>query len=398
MKLLSTAIFSALLASTCLAQPHHIHRKRQVTTVDTYAATVTDNLDVTVYMDDNGNLVTEFPSTTVAPTTLSLVQNTNVAKADAENDAQVSSGTAVNSATYATAATSDSSSASTGSSTGSSSSSSSSGIDGDLANFENPSKKFVDGTLPCSSVPVGQGVISLDWLPYNGWASLLSVGGVSSNNCEEGHYCSYACQAGMSKTQWPALQPSSGESRGGLVCQNGKLYRTNTATDYLCEWGAQTANAVSKIDKVVSLCRTDYPGSENMCIPTRLTSGASKPISVVQSETYYKWLGQSTSAQYYVNNAGIDVEQGCIWGTSAGTVGNWAPVVLGAGKTAGVTYLSIIPNPNNKTPPNYNLKIEASEGATMSGKCVYSNGVYNGQGTDGCTVGVTKGAANFVFY
>ena len=202
----------------------------------------------------------------------------------------------------------------------------------------------------------------------------------------------------MSKTQWPSEQPSDGKSIGGLLCKNGYLYRTNQDSKYLCEWGRQSSYAVNNKDSAISLCRTDYPGSENMVVPTLVQPNSKKPISVVDEDSYYKWQGKSTSSQYYVNNAGVSVEDGCIWGTDGSGVGNWAPVVLGAGYINGITYLSIIPNPNNKEAPNYSVKIEAADGASVNGDCSYENGQYSGSGSDGCTVSVTSGTANFVFY
>merc|ERR1712072_605575 len=126
----------------------------------------------------------------------------------------------------------------------------------------------------------------------------------------------------MSKTQWPSDQPSSGMSVGGLQCKNGKLYKSNSDSDYLCEWGAKTASSVSEISKSVAICRTDYPGSENMNIPTLLSAGGKAPASVVDSDSYYHWKGGKTSTQYYVNDAGVSVEDGCIWGTDGSGVGN----------------------------------------------------------------------------
>lgn len=275
-------------------------------------------------------------------------------------------------------------------------------IGGDLKDFEEPTKEFKDGTIKCSDFPSGQGVIKLPWIGRSGWASVTNYDtGDTATTCKEGWLCSYACQPGMLKTQWPSTQPASGESRGGLLCKNGYLYRTRTEKKYLCEWGTKTNFAVLKLDKVLSLCRTDYPGSENMNIPTRLIKGDKKPMSVIKEDGYYTWKGGKTSSQYYVNNAGVDVDKGCLWGNSSGTVGNWAPVVLGSGYTDGKTWLSIIPNPNNENPPNYNIKIEAEGNAKVSGDCWYVDGQYSGGPglkSDGCTSAVTGGTANFVFY
>lgn len=280
------------------------------------------------------------------------------------------------------------------------SSSSGSSALGDLAAFADPSVEFQDGVHDCDSLPVGQGVVSVDWISglNGGFTSIMNQNGDTSSTCKDGFYCSYACQAGMSKTQWPSEQPSSGISVGGLYCKSGKLYRSNQNSKYLCEWGVQSANFVSKLDKDVAICRTDYPGSENMNVPTLLGAGSSAPCTVVDSDNYFNWNGGKTSAQYYVNNAGVSVEDGCIWGTAGSGVGNWAPVVLGAGKVGSLTYLSLIPNPNNSDAPNYNIKIQGVDGASTVGSCSYIDGSYSGSGSDGCTLTVTSGTAEFLFY
>nr|CAI6451466.1 ADM_HP1_G0026560.mRNA.1.CDS.1 [Saccharomyces cerevisiae] len=299
-----------------------------------------------------------------------------------------------------TSSTSPSTSTST-SSTSSSSSSSSSGsgsIYGDLADFSGPSEKFQDGTIPCDKFPSGQGVISIDWIGEGGWSGVENTDTSTGGSCKEGSYCSYSCQPGMSKTQWPSDQPSDGRSVGGLLCKNGYLYRSNTDADYLCEWGVEAAYVVSKLSKGVAICRTDYPGTENMVIPTYVEGGSSLPLTVVDQDTYFTWEGKKTSAQYYVNNAGVSVEDGCIWGTSGSGIGNWAPLNFGAGSTGGVTYLSLIPNPNNSDALNYNVKIVAADDSSnVIGECVYENGEFSG-GADGCTVSVTSGKAHFVLY
>lgn len=227
----------------------------------------------------------------------------------------------------------------------------------------------------------------------------MNLNGDTSSDCKDGYYCSYACQAGMSKTQWPSDQRSSGISVGGLQCKNGKLYRSNPEQQYLCKWDKQTTSFVSKLDKAVAICRTDYPGSENMNVPTLLQAQGTAPVSVVEAESYYTWRNGKTSAQYYANNAGVSVENGCIWGTAGSGVGNWAPVVLGAGQRGGVTYLSLIPNPNNSEAPNYSVKIVGADGSSTVGSCSYENGQYiGGNGSDGCTFSVQSGKAEFVFY
>lgn len=311
---------------------------------------------------------------------------------------QSSASSATKSSTSSTSPSTSTSTSSTSSSSSSSSSSGSGSIYGDLADFSGPSEKFQDGTIPCDKFPSGQGVISIDWIGEGGWSGVENTDTSTGGSCKEGSYCSYSCQPGMSKTQWPSDQPSDGRSVGGLLCKNGYLYRSNTDADYLCEWGVEAAYVVSKLSKGVAICRTDYPGTENMVIPTYVEGGSSLPLTVVDQDTYFTWEGKKTSAQYYVNNAGVSVEDGCIWGTSGSGIGNWAPLNFGAGSTGGVTYLSLIPNPNNSDALNYNVKIVAADDSSnVIGECVYENGEFSG-GADGCTVSVTSGKAHFVLY
>lgn len=369
MKFTTAALTISSIASLAMAAPkgeHHsdAHFDKR------------DMVTVTQYVNEDGAVI--------IPGTQSGSQTTSVQ---------------VQTATLAGASSSSSKTTTTLSPSSTSSSSSSGSYSGDLSGSSTGSK-FEDGTIACSSFPSGSGVISLDWLGLSGWSSIQDSDGNSVTSCEDGSYCSYACQAGMSKTQWPSSQPASGASLGGLVCKNGYLYRTNTDTDYLCEWGEGTATASnSNSNGGIALCRTDYPGSEAMVVPTWLESGSSsEPISVVNEETYYQWEGKQTSAQYYVNNAGVSVEDGCIWGTSGSNVGNWAPLVLGAGSAGGITYLSLIPNPNNEdySSANFNVKIVATDGSTVSGDCKFENGSFSSDG--GCTVSVTSGSAEFQFY
>ncbi|CAI2036390.1 hypothetical protein SEUBUCD646_0I00560 [Saccharomyces eubayanus] len=315
--------------------------------------------------------------------------------------ASSSSSAAVKSSASVTSSSAAHSSASSSSSAPQSTSSSSSGsgsVYGDLADFSGPSEKFKDGTISCDKFPSGQGVISIDWIGEGGWSGVENTDTSTGGSCKEGSYCSYSCQPGMSKTQWPSNQPSDGRSVGGLLCKNGYLYRSNTDTDYLCEWGVEAAYVVSELSEGVAICRTDYPGTENMVIPTFVEGGSSLPLTVVDQDSYFTWEGKKTSAQYYVNNAGVSVEDGCIWGTSGSGIGNWAPLNFGAGSTDGITYLSLIPNPNNGDALNYNVKIVAADDSSkVIGECVYENGSYSG-GSDGCTVSVTSGKAHFVLY
>lgn len=275
---------------------------------------------------------------------------------------------------------------------------SSSSLSNAVSAYASISGSFEDGVLDCSSFPSSQpGVLALNYLGFGGWSGLYNSASSSPGSCTEGTYCSYACQPGMSKSQWPSDQPSNGVSVGGLLCKSGKLYRTNTASSNLCEWGVDGAVVVSQLSSDVSICRTDYPGTENMVVPTIVSAGSTAALTTVDESTYYQWQGKGTSAQYYVNNAGISQSSGCVWGTSGSNVGNWAPLNFGAGHSNGITYLSLIPNPNNSNAANFNVKIIGDTGATINGDCKYENGVYSG-GSSGCTVSVTSGRGMFVLY
>lgn len=370
------------LAAPAVNHKDHHHDKRDVVVV-------------TQYVDQNGNAISGYNAqTSTQAGTTTQAQATTEATTEATSQATSATTTlsAASSAASSAAASTQSSASSSSSST-----SSSGGVNGDLSDFSGPNEEFQDGTIACTSFPSGQGVVSLDWLGLSGWASIMDMNGNTATSCQDGYYCSYACQAGMSKTQWPSSQPSDGRSVGGLYCNNGFLYRANTDSNYLCEWDQNSAVAVNDKSDSIAMCRTDYPGSENMVVPTVVDPSSSKPISVVKEDSYYQWEGKKTSAQYYVNNAGVSVEDGCIWGTSGSGIGNWAPLVLGAGYTNGISYLSIMPNPNNDATPNFNVEIVATSGSTINGDCSLVDGVYSGSGSDGCTVSVTSGTAQFVF-
>ncbi|KAK6202803.1 septation protein SUN4 precursor [Scheffersomyces amazonensis] len=363
----------------CSSVSFHGHHKHKREIVYDYAY-------VTVTVDINGNTIgvpatssTSSVDPSTEPSTTQTIATTSIASTTSSQQAAASSSASSSASSYPVGG--------------------SGGINGDLGAYQNPTQEFPDGTIPCSQFPAGQGVIALNNLGFGGWSGIENSDGSTGGPCKEGSYCSYACQSGMSKTQWPSAQPANGVSVGGLLCKGGFLYKSNPSNSYLCEWGVNKAQVVSELSQSVAICRTDYPGTENMVIPTVVNGGATSPITVVDQATYYTWRGGSTSAQYYVNNAGVSYTDGCIWGTPGSGIGNWAPLNFGAGYANGIAYLSLIPNPNNYSPLNFNVKIVAADSSsTVSGQCVYENGKYNGDGTDGCTVGVTAGSANYVLY
>ncbi|OLL26655.1 putative secreted beta-glucosidase SUN4 [Neolecta irregularis DAH-3] len=269
-----------------------------------------------------------------------------------------------------------------------------------LGLFAPPATPFPDNSIPCSSFPGDQpGVLNLAWLNLGGWAGLQNPGGLNPSACSEGVYCSYACQAGMLKTQWPASQPANGASVGGLLCKNGVLTLTSPdRSPYLCEWGTDTVYVVNNLSQQVVFCATDYPGTENMVRPVSIAPGETQPLSVPDQSSYFKWNGKPTSTQYYVNSAGIAITEGCVWGSSSQNLGNWAPLNVGAGTSDGITYVSLIANPLTSSKINFNAQIVAAPGSTVNGACSISNGQFGGNtnGNSGCTASLTAGKAHIV--
>lgn len=327
------------------------------------------------------------PSSSAAPTTSSV----------APPPPPPSSSAAPQPSTSAAAAPSPSSSPSSSSSNSGSSISGGSGVD----------SAFPDGQLSCSHFPSDYGAISLDYLGLGGWTGVQSPGSAlggfaniltqtsstcgNGGCCTEGSFCSYACPAGYQKAQWPSTQGATGQSVGGIQCLNGKLHLTNSAlSNQLCIKGASQVNVevVNNLGKNVAVCRTDYPGTESMTIPVDAQPGSTNPLTCPDSSTYYHWQGGSTSAQYYVNPAGVSVKDGCTWGSNANPWGNFAPLNLGVGYSGGNAWLSIFQNA-----PTTNAKLDFTveiQGDNLSGSCKYSNGQYCGStgcsSTTGCTV------------
>lgn len=262
---------------------------------------------------------------------------------------------------------------------------------------------FPDGEIDCSEFPSAYGAVALDYLGIGGWSGIQYltlvdeiisdiVTAVSGDSCTSGAVCSYACPAGYQKNQWPSTQGSTGQSIGGLKCTDGKLYLTNTELGKtLCIEGTGGVQVRNELGEDVAICRTDYPGTESETIPLAATSGGTHDLTCPNSATYFKWEGKSTSAQYYVNNKGVSTEDGCQWGSSSETMGNWAPMNFGVGYTDGTTYLSMFKNePTTDADLNFKVKIVGDD---LSDECRYdgAGNFYNSDGlidssTNGCTV------------
>ncbi|KAE8150207.1 SUN domain protein [Aspergillus avenaceus] len=414
MKFNSVALTLATAGSLVAAQ-HHQHRHHHKRTVDTQVVSVNGESTVIKY-ELNGKEVT-------ADFVCAQVKEGKLKYADGQPavDACQSSVTPSSSSTQAAAAaptqapaefvetssapatpTSSSASSSSASSTASSSSASSTakGLNVD----------FPDGEIDCDQFPSDYGPIALDYLGLGGWSGIQYVSvadkvvshistAVKGDGCTSGSMCSYACPPGYQKSQWPSTQGSTGQSVGGLECRSGKLYLTNSAlSKKLCIEGVGGVHVQNNIGSEIAVCRTDYPGTESETIPLALGNNDLQPLTCPNGETYFKWQGKVTSAQYYVNPKGYSTKEGCNWGDGSKPIGNWAPINLGVGENNG-KWLSIFQNsPTTTEKLDFNIKIK---GDNLGGSCKYENGKFyseSGSNDSGCTVQVKSGDATYVFY
>lgn len=257
--------------------------------------------------------------------------------------------------------------------------------------------EFPSGKIRCSEVPTDYGAVKIPWSTTRGWTTLASFGdwvkGKAVDNidqpidgtCGPKMMCSYACPPGYQKTQWPEEQGATGQSVGGLWCNaDGFLELTRPSVKTLCEAGAGGVFVRNELDDNAAVCRTDYPGNENMIIPVDTQPGGTYPLTNPDSRTYYKWEGKPTTAQYYVNNAGVPVQEACKWKSEKypDSAGNWSPTNIGVGKSlTGETFLSVFPNlPTSHAILNFDIKVEGD----ISGTCWLKAGTYSQD--KGCTV------------
>ncbi|OJJ47023.1 hypothetical protein ASPZODRAFT_64691 [Penicilliopsis zonata CBS 506.65] len=327
-------------------------------------------------------------ATATAASTAAATTVTEIAPAISVGPFSYPATTAAATTTSAQASSGSSTSSSAAAASGTSTSSTSTGIDAD----------FPDGEISCSDFPSDYGAVALDYLGLGGWSGIQYVTisddvvteivtGVSGDSCTSGAMCSYACPAGYQKSQWPSTQGSTGQSVGGIKCKDGKLYLTNSdLSSKLCIPGVGGVYVENTLSEVVAVCRTDYPGTESETIPLSVAAGSTEDLTCPNGTTYYKWEGEVTSAQYYINPKGVSTKTGCQWGTSASDVGNWAPMNMGVGESDG-KWLSLFPNtPTTTATLDFNVKIKGDD---LSGECYYEDGVFydaDGEVDDGCTV------------
>jgi hypothetical protein len=143
-------------------------------------------------------------------------------------------------------------------------------------------------------------------------------------------------------------------------------------------------------------------GTESETLPLEVASGAVEQVANPDQSTYFYWEGKKTTAQYYINPAGVKAENACTWGNADdGNIGNWAPMNMGVGYSDGVTYLSIFPNePTTDAKLEYNVKFEGDVNPPCyydaSSHTYYKDGVPNTD--EGCTVGIPQGGSAKVIF
>ncbi|GME81081.1 unnamed protein product [[Candida] boidinii] len=189
----STVLSTLALATTVLSAPlvvpkhhHHHHHKREAALVYVTEVVRVDQYGNTISVENAAPTTTAQATTSTTPvaqTTSSTEQQQQAATTSTKAAATSTSSTSAAAATTSAAAASSKSTVSSG------------------------SGSFEDGTIPCSEFPSADGVVSVSWIGLGGWASIMAMDGSTSSSCEDGFYCSYACKAGMSKTQWPSSQP-----------------------------------------------------------------------------------------------------------------------------------------------------------------------------------------------
>ncbi|RDW83739.1 SUN family protein UTH1 [Aspergillus mulundensis] len=414
---LTLATAGSIAAAAQHQHGHRHHHKREVVTVDgpTVVEYMLDNelisADKVCQGITDGTLAwangqpasdpcQTSTSTTASSTTTEAYTPTIAPAKFIETEASSSSSTSTSTSTSTSVSVASSTTSQAAATSSAASSSTATGLDA----------SFPDGELDCSTFPSDYGAVSLDYLGLDGWSGIQYVTlvdevissivtAVTGDSCTSGAMCSYACPPGYQKSQWPTTQGSTGQSVGGLQCKGGKLYLTNSdLSDKLCIPGVGGVQAKNTLSDHVAVCRTDYPGTESETIPISLNSGETKDVTCPNGETYYKWEGKVTSAQYYVNPAGTTTEEGCQWGDGSKAIGNWAPINLGVGENNG-KWLSIFQNsPTTTEKLDFNIKIQ---GDNLSGSCKYEDGSFvsdTGSNDSGCTVEVMSGDATFVFY
>jgi hypothetical protein len=253
--------------------------------------------------------------------------------------------------------------------------------------------EFPNGKFDCSDFPYGYGAMPITQEGLGGWSGIQKAGydGADGYNdimtvphgscndgscCTPGSFCSYGCPNPYLKLSFPKKQGVTGQSVGGLFCNDkGKLEMADGSIGKtMCGSGAKemTVKVVNRLSKPVSICRTDYPGTESMTFPLTVGPGETGYLANPDQSKYYFWGGAATSAHYYVNNQGISEADACTWAKPGDARGNWAPAIFGTSfddKASHKGYSSLKQNELNRgTKLDYSISFE---GNGVVSKCSY---------------------------
>lgn len=142
-------------------------------------------------------------------------------------------------------------------------------------------KEFPNNKIPCNEFPYGYGALPIAHEGLGGWSGIQDpqyVGGDGYDDittvvkgscsdgscCTAGRFCSYGCPNPYLKLSFPSKQGRTGQSVGGLYCNNnGYLEMANGSLGKtLCGQSSKsmTVRVQNNLSKSVSFCRTDYPG------------------------------------------------------------------------------------------------------------------------------------------
>jgi hypothetical protein len=141
--------------------------------------------------------------------------------------------------------------------------------------------EFPNDEIPCTEFPYGYGAMPIQQEGLGGWSGIQDPGyrgadgfddirTVVSGSCRDGScctpgtWCSYGCPNPYLKLSFPKKQGRTGQSVGGLFCnEKGNLEMADGSIGRtLCGAGSRsmTVKVENKLSKPVSICRTDYPG------------------------------------------------------------------------------------------------------------------------------------------
>jgi hypothetical protein len=148
--------------------------------------------------------------------------------------------------------------------------------------------EFPNDKIPCTEFPYGYGAMPIQQEGLGGWSGIQDPGyrgadgfddirTVVSGSCSDGScctpgtWCSYGCPNPYLKLSFPKKQGRTGQSVGGLFCNNkGNLEMADGSIGKtLCGTGSSsmTVKVDNRLSKSVSICRTDYPGNCTIVVP-----------------------------------------------------------------------------------------------------------------------------------